>query len=394
MPKFNAAPEAPLLGGARHGSAGRPACTGLPLGIVLVAIMITTLQAQNEMLRFQETNATLFVPVETIYMNHGWLVWNFFFAWVLHLCCSQDRRIVSPLAPVRRFWRNASLKWSPTGAMTRILSLELCQFLPNVAWTLVAKRVLPTLSIAVQQSSCVFVYAFALTPCLRSLAGGESLGDKCDSIDGHNNNAVKQTKGGRCGYLKAQWWSPALAIFACSAGVVIVCFGEAASGAAGDDAASNYVLLLMNPILMGLFDILFAKWTCEVCRDTEDVLVLMGMMGLATWVCCWPALFLDATPFQLPSPWSERGILLYGNAAMATCYNFSFMVGLNVMGPLFVSVGSVLQLPLSAITDLWLHGLAINVSVVIGGALIMFGFTLLSAIGGGHAPSTGDGKIL
>ena len=24
----------------------------------------------------------------------------------------------------------------------------------------------------------------------------------------------------------------------------------------------------------------------------------------------------------------------------------------------------------------------------------MFGFTLLSAIGGGHAPSTGDGRIL
>ena len=143
----------PLLGGlSGHRRAACARCAGLPFGLGLVAVMLAAQQAQNELLRFQETNTTLTVPVETIYMNHGFLVWMFLFAWALRACRSGGSgglgALPSPLDPVRRFARHATRTWSRSGLVLRIVLLEWCMFVPNVAWTMGVERVLPTLSIA------------------------------------------------------------------------------------------------------------------------------------------------------------------------------------------------------------------------------------------------------
>ena len=57
------------------------------------------------------------------------------------------------------------------------------------------------------------------------------------------------------------------------------------------------------------------------------------------------------------------------------------MVGLSIMGPLFISIGAVLQLPLSALTDLIFYHRIISLSTCIGGLLIMGGFLVLTFMG-------------
>ena len=239
-------------------------------------------------------------------------------------------------------------------------------FIPNVAWTMSLKnKISVTLSIATQQSQCVFVYLFTLVWFRRR---------------SQRQSSWFQT-----------FFSPSpFAVFSCLLGVVLVCSGESATGAAGNGDASNYLLLSVNPIFIALFDLVFSRWSAVVCRDTEDVLMLMSMMGIACFVTCWPAMFLEDDVFQLPSPFSENGSLLYGNSALATVYNFGFMVGLSLMGPLFISVGAVLQLPLSALTDLVIYHRTINFVTGIGGLFICSGFVVLTCYAEQHDDDGGQ----
>ena len=360
----------------------------LAFGILLVIIQLVCQQAQNEMFRYQETNTTFSVPVEGIYMNHTWLVWMFLGAWVL--CCYKRTNTwrTSPFSSIVRFYTYATTKYTTTQLILRIIALEWIMFVPNVAWTMSVKRVSVTLSIATQQSQCVFVYIFSLM-CLqyyrKKMNNKEDQDQNEDSNNNNNNNNNNdnnhENNDNQSLLLLLKKWSPPLAVLICLLGVVLVCFGESDSGGAGNGEASNYLLLAINPIFIAIFDLVFSSFSTVVCRDTEDVLCLMGCMGIATCTTCWPALYLDETAFQLPNPFSFDGTLLYGNSALATLFNFSFMVGLNIMGPLFISIGAVLQLPLSAVADLVLYKHSINVMVGLGGVCIMFGFLVLTVLG-------------
>jgi drug/metabolite transporter (DMT)-like permease len=331
------------------------------LGCLLVLLQLVCQQAQNEMFRYQETNTTFSVPVEGIYMNHSWLVWMLVGAWFI--CCNQRTKswYTSPLLPIKRFWLHATSIWKWHELVIRIIILEFIMFVPNVAWTMSLKRNIGvTLSIATQQSQCVFVYFF-------------SMAYFCNN---QQNQSQPQPQLNRI-----RTYAPPFAVFACLFGVFLVCMGESSNGSAGNGNVSNYLLLSINPIFIAIFDLIFSKWSTIICRDTEDVMVLMGMMGIACITCMWPGLFLDENNFQLPSPFIENGHLLYGNAFLATIYNFGFMVGLSIMGPLFISIGAVLQLPLSALTDLIFYHRIISLSTCIGGLLIMGGFLVLTFMG-------------
>ena len=335
----------------------------LPIGCLLVRVQLVCQQAQNELFRYQLENTTFSVPVEGIYMNHGWLVWMFLGAWVF--CCYQQTKTwrTSPLEPIRQFWQHATTVVTPIELIVRIIVLEWIMFIPNVAWTMSLKRdISVTLSIATQQSQCVFVYLFSLG-CIRCWQQQQQ-----QQQQQHDSSCTRT-------------WSPPLAVICCLMGVIIVTVGQSASGSAGNGNISNYLLLSVNPIFIAGFDLIFSRWSTALCRNTSDVCVLMALMGIACFTTCWPALFLDAESFQLPSPVTENGSLLYGNAALATCFNFGFMVGLSIMGPMFISVGAVLQLPLSALTDIIIFKRKINLATGLGGLLIMAGFLVLTIMG-------------
>jgi len=391
LPHSRCTPTSPLL--PNHATLTSPTTstkTSLALGIVFVVVQLLCQQAQNEMLRFQETNTTFSVPIEIIYMNHSWLLWMFVGAWVVGSskrttsCCACR---TSPVQPLRRFMQHATTKMPLGLLIARIVALEWLMFLPNVAWAMSVKRVSVTLSIATQQSQCVFVYLFSLLCFYHCNSANATTTSSATTTTTNNNNATTTTTNNKTNTSTpnknsmVKTWSPPFAVFVCLLGIVLVCCGETKGGGAGDGQASNFLLLAINPIFIALFDLVFSAWSSIVCRDTEDVLCLMGCMGIAALTTCWPALFLDDNAFQLPSLFSLEGYLLYGNSLLATLYNVAFMVGISVMGPLFISVGAVLQLPLSALTDLVLYHRTINVEVAFGGLCIMSGFLVLTFLG-------------
>ncbi len=346
-------------------------------GVLLLLALLVAQQTQMEVLAAQEREVVgLNVPVESIFMNHAWLVFNFAFAW------GQARRRLgfwpSPLCAVRRFLAGAAAagwsRWRMAGVFTALAWLYL---LPNVTWAAGMKQVSVTLSVAIQQCSCVFVYLLSLALACRAA--------DADGKAPHRQQQQEQQQQQKQQCLTR--WGPVAAIVACLAGVLCVSLGEAQEGNAGGGSGGQgslwtWCLLFVFPVVIAWFDVAFSRWSALVCADTESVLVFIGCIGLANLLTCWPALIVCRAlgvgeGFVLPSPFSLNGGYLYGNAALATCYNFAFMVGLNLLGPVFISIGSVLQLPVSAVTDLLLHGQAIGALNAVGGVCICAGFVVL-----------------
>ena len=323
-------------------------------GLVLLVIQLACQQAINEFLEFQERHTSLNVPMVTIYMNHSWLLFLFPAAWIF--ACAGQRKCVGFLQPLLRFWKGAREKISKTRILLYLLGLSFLYLVPNVAWALSIDRVSVTLSLAVQQSACIFVYFLEF----------------CSG---------KTTKLGKF------WWMPIVAIFACMAGVVLVCVGQADEGSAGGPKGKgdirNFLLLAVFPICIAAYDVSFSHVTQKLCRSIDDVLVFISLIGLVNILTCWPVIWVAGAfgfedAFALPMPFTLEGNLFYGGSALATGYNFAFMVGLNFLGPIFISIASILQLPVSAASDLLLHGIGIGPLICIGGVCIAIGFMVLT----------------
>ena len=111
--------------------------------------------------------------------------------------------------------------------------------------------------------------------------------------------------------------------------------------------------------------------------------LFLGLMGAANCLLLWPMLWLgDAAgwePFVLPAGWVQWRLVL-SNGLLAWLSNVTLMLGITLTTPLIVAVGSVLQLPFSAVFDTVLHGIDPATLQLGGYALIMVGFGLMSKL--------------
>lgn len=338
----------PLQAPAETQQADAPrSCGKMFLGLLFVFGMITSQQVQTEMLQYQEKHTNLSVPVESIWVNHTWMMWYLPFA--LLLSRWKHGRWVSPWV----WLKDMSARGMSTSLLCRhTICLSLLYLAPNVAWAFSMKQVSATLSVATQQSTPVFVYLLSL--CF--------LGQRLRLL-------------------------PVLAVASCSAGVAFFILGQAQDGVAGGSngggSLGTYLLLLSFPTLISGYQIFFKQVTSKYCLSAEAVLVFMSLIGVANVLTCWPALLISsAVGFEgrayFPTPWSRDGLFLYGNALLATIYNFCLMMGIYLLGPFYISVGAVTQIPVSAVTDYFLHGNQINWYTIAGGVLIAAGFLTLS----------------
>jgi drug/metabolite transporter (DMT)-like permease len=117
--------------------------------------------------------------------------------------------------------------------------------------------------------------------------------------------------------------------------------------------------------------------------EHSAVWLFLGLMGAANCLLLWPMLWLgDAAgwePFVLPAGWVQWRLVL-SNGLLAWLSNVTLMLGITLTTPLIVAVGSVLQLPFSAVFDTVLHGIDPATLQLGGYALIMVGFGLMSKL--------------
>lgn len=107
---------------------------------------------------------------------------------------------------------------------------------------------------------------------------------------------------------------------------------------------------------------------------------MLGTYGLFLNVMAAPIVLLwDKTgveTFELPS--HSKASMLMLNAGFDSIYNVLLLFGILITSPLFISVGSMLVMPASIVTDRLIHGTVMGPVGVCGAIVIVIGFSLLN----------------
>eukprot|EP01062_Namystynia_karyoxenos_P082059 TRINITY_DN9160_c0_g1_i2.p1 TRINITY_DN9160_c0_g1~~TRINITY_DN9160_c0_g1_i2.p1 ORF type:complete len:441 (+),score=126.69 TRINITY_DN9160_c0_g1_i2:111-1325(+) len=114
--------------------------------------------------------------------------------------------------------------------------------------------------------------------------------------------------------------------------------------------------------------------------DVATVFLFLGLMGMSSIVLCWPPLPLLQWwgVEDLPVPTATQAGLIALVAATAVANNFTLMLALSVTTPLFVSIGKVLQIPMSAAADRILHSETPAPLAMAGMAAVLLGFLIMT----------------
>ena len=94
----------------------------------------------------------------------------------------------------------------------------------------------------------------------------------------------------------------------------------------------------------------------------------------------WPVIiilhYVGVEPFELPPPPAQDGIAI--NIVLDIVLTAANFVGIAFTSPLFITVGSILTIPVSVLADKFVNNFLLPVWAFIGMALIMVGFLLLN----------------
>jgi len=162
--------------------------------------------------------------------------------------------------------------------------------------------------------------------------------------------------------------------------VVIVLFGREVTNSKSTNQNSSvggYLILLVGEILYALSGVLYSKFRQENRNTTEDTLIFMGMLGVVNtfifWIPLIPLHYIGWEIFELPSAYDWLLMLIFA-VSETSAIAFGFM-GISYMGPVFMSIGVVLILPIGNITEYIFSNTTFNEWYYVGMSVILLAFS-------------------
>jgi len=314
----------------------------VPLAALLVCLNVVCNVASGEFIQFQETSGArpFDSPYFSIWFNH--CITGIAAALILALRLWLQRRSLDQLLHASAYTRVALARDSI------LLAIVFEAF--NICWAESVSKTTVSVFLAISQSACVPIFA------LSALFLSERV------------TAVKL-----------------IAIVICTAGVVVVSTQppESDDGSGSPDTTAA-VGVFWSLGYLGLYAAYMLLWDVTAGRravgDTLDVtLLVLGAMGVATITLLaapLPLLVVQHGSDILPS--GSQWLLVGTMAGLALLSNLTLMLALTTSSPSFVAVGSVLQIPLSAVADYVLHGEAMEPVACLAYLLIAIGFLLFT----------------
>lgn len=171
-----------------------------------------------------------------------------------------------------------------------------------------------------------------------------------------------------------------VSLLVCMGGVVLVSLGS--SGSSSDKTTA---LGLFFTVLCTVFNAVYCvEWGRKMgSAGQTQVCLFLGLMGAVNLLVLWPPLLLVGGPSlslqvgQVLLPARGEWPLVIANTLMSVAANFTLMIGISFTSPMFVMVGCILQLPMSAVTDMLLHDKMPLFKEIVGYVLITTGFLVL-----------------
>eukprot|EP00941_MAST-03F_sp_MAST-3F-sp1_P005725 g5725.t1 len=125
----------------------------------------------------------------------------------------------------------------------------------------------------------------------------------------------------------------------------------------------------------GYDDIISGAEIPKGVNDVLEALTIVSLMGLSNALFLWPGVFVEG--FVYP-PTTAVTVKIALNSVLGAVYTGSFLVGVQLTSPLFMSLGLVLIVPVGIVVDYILHGTVLRVASGCGALLILVGFFLLT----------------
>lgn len=303
------------------------------------------------------------------------------------------------------WWPQLKANWLPT------LVYSVLVYVVVYTWYLSLSRTFVSVNTAIYNSSCVFVFVFSVAVLKEKVSLLKIVAVVCClggvvmlCVDGlSSDDKSTKKKGG------------------------------------GDDAKNDvwgYVLVIVSTMLYSLYEVLFKRWGSyketqptlvvaerssinydEHDRDNyhdhdhddqhyheeeeeagasgkssgreqmwkrlkvvEHTMLFIGLLGVWTILLAWPGIIIvDKTgieSFELPHGKSLQGILI--TMGLDALFNCLLILGIVISSPLFISVGSLLTIPASVVSDWLLHGTVLPILSYMGMLAIVVGFLLLT----------------
>ena len=170
----------------------------------------------------------------------------------------------------------------------------------------------------------------------------------------------------------------------CLAGVALVSLGSTHSGhntTTTDTTAMGCVWTILCTVLTAFYCV---EWGRKLGDANQmQVGLFLGLMGASNLVFLWPPLLLFGgpglswEPGQLLLPQGSAWQLVLANGALSIVANFTLMLGMSFTSPLFSMIGTILQLPLSALADKIWHNQSPAAEEIVGYVCIGVGFLVL-----------------
>ena len=320
------------------------------LSILLSLFVVFFNVLSNYVVKIGENEVDYVQPGLFIFVNHAFMAWNLLLAQIL-FARRTNRGFLSCLCSLDLF-RESLLEpsgWTWKQAIRKTTWLAFLYYTPNLAWAISLEYIAVPIAISTQQSNCAFIYLLGVYRKVMTASKGKSL-----------------------------------ACFVCVVGVALLGYGsvrgsnDVKSDTVADRAVWGMVFAIAYPATICFFNIGF-KLDSKHCNSIERTCVMTGLIGVTNTLFLAPMILIQPLlglgDVVLPHTLGQFGYLFL-NGWVATGFNFCYMTGIAVMGPLLTSMALAMALPTSVILDYILkHGKsAMDPTSLCGAVLVFFAF--------------------
>lgn len=181
-----------------------------------------------------------------------------------------------------------------------------------------------------------------------------------------------------------------VSVLLCTTGIVLLGVGSSPSesGSVSETGSDDslypriwlgYTLCIFSAGCYALYEVLFAKFFGS--QPIRSMFLFLGICGWFVLSCLWPGLLIvDYTGLeQIPDTLNTASIIyLFGNGFLQIGFVGFFLFGISLTGsPLFITIGSMLTIPTTALFDRLVYDIHLSVMSIVGDVLIGVGFILL-----------------
>jgi len=174
-------------------------------------------------------------------------------------------------------------------------------------------------------------------------------------------------------------------VISCIIGVIVVALFGNNNDNSSQTNVFGLIMVSVSALTFAIYEVALGKMVSHTTSTSlsKSVLIL-GFIGIWTSILLWPFFIIfhytGVETFELP--YNNNLLALILTVILDLVLNTALLVGVQLCGPLFMSIGSLMTIPVSVIIDKIFNHYVLPWPSFLGIFLIVLGFVGINIIGG------------